>query len=159
MQSDIFWSLRQQINSVAPELDPPPMHWLESDAGISYCRKCAITARGKEFEFGPPIRNADYYRRTELEHAFFDGMRSYAHGCAGHSDITEACYHCGITLAYWLTDYGISSELDHWSKAEMTGDLSEIAYNIDRLFECSDEQWPEVEVLARRFLEYAETKK
>lgn len=154
-----WFDLRLAVCQVATELDPPPQHWLESECSISYCRDCAIKARGKEFELGPLLKEPDWYRRTEWEDAFFDGISSYAYRCAGESDHTEACYTCGVTLDYWLTDYGIEEEIDHWSRSEMSGDLSEIAYNLDRLFECKDEDRDAVRALAERFLEHASTVK
>jgi len=152
-----WFELRQAVNSAAPDLDPPPQHWLESECSESFCRKCAIAARGREFELGPLLHDPDGWERTPWEEAYYEGISAYMHRCAGESDNTEACATCGITLSYWLTDYGIVSELDHWEGAEMSGDLSEIAYNLDRLFECKDEDRPAVRALALRFLEYALT--
>jgi hypothetical protein len=150
-----WFKLRQAVCNAAPDLNPPPMHWLESDASASYCRRCIMTARGAEFDLGTPLADTDYYQRDEWEDAFWEGIGSYPHRQAGTSDVTETCYLCGVTLAYWLTDAGIKEELHHWSDAVMSGDLSEIAYNLDRLFECADEDQQEVRALAIRFLEYA----
>lgn len=154
MSEKDWWDLRMAVSRAAPELNPPPVHWLESDASFSYCRECVTTARGKEFELGRPLVDCDYYERDDWEHAFWEGVGSYAHRQAGHSDITETCYTCGTTLDYWLTDEGIKEELIHWADATFSHDLSEIAYNIDRLFECSDEDRPDVRALAERFLEH-----
>jgi hypothetical protein len=151
-----WFDLRQAVCNSAPDLDPPPLYWLESDAGISYCRKCAIIARGKEFELGPLLVESDYHRCCGWEDAFFNGIGFYPPRQAGHSDITESCYTCAVTLDYWLTDHGIKSELEYWSGAEISGDLSEIAYNIDRLFECDDGDRDQVRVLAERFLEHVQ---
>lgn len=150
-----WFELRLAVCKAAPELKPSPQYWLESDCSASYCRKCAIAARGKEFELGPLIRDVECYRRGDWEDAYFEGISSYAHGCAGESDVTESCATCGITLDYWLTSYGISEELDYWSEAEMSGNLSEIAFNLDRLFECKEEDRPAVHALAMRFLDHA----
>lgn len=111
-----------------------------------------MIARGKEFELGRPLVDCDYYERDEWEEAFWGGVDRYPYRQAGHSDITESCYICGITLDYWLTDYGIKEEIDHWEGAEMSGNLSEIAYNLDRMFECSEEDKPAVRAIADRFL-------
>jgi hypothetical protein len=151
--ADMDWlDLRTAVCSAAPWLDPPAQYWLESDCSASYCRKCAIAARGREFELGPLLVDSDWHQRDDWEDAFSAGISGYAHGCPSESDITETCATCGVTLAYWLTDYGIKQELDHWADAEMSGDWSEIAYNIDRLFECDDEDREEVRALAIRFL-------
>lgn len=151
-----WFDLRQAVANAAPDLDPPPQYWLESEPAISYCRECAIKARGAEFELGLLLRVPPFYARTDWEIAYFEGISSYADGCAGEGDCAEACYTCGVTLDYWLTGEGIKQELDHWADAEMSGNLSEIAYNIDRLFECSDDDRAEVEALARRFLAHAQ---
>lgn len=150
-----WFDLRCAVTDAVPELDPPPQYWLESECSPSYCRACAIIARGKEFELGPLLVDPDWHRRTAWDEAYFDGISSYSYRCAGEGDNVAACYTCGVTLDYWLTDYGIKSELDHWSEAEMSGDLSEIAYNLDRLFECGDEDRAEVRSLAERFLLHA----
>ena len=154
---DDWFALRMAVCKVAPELDPPAQHWLESEASASYCRQCAIAARGKEFELGPLLEANEWYERDAWQDAFFAGIAAYAHRCAGESDITEACDTCGVTLDYWLTDYGIKEELAYWADAEMSENLSEIAYNLDRLFECEDEDRGAVEALAVRFLEHAAT--
>lgn len=158
MDIDEWLDLRSKVNDAAPDLDPPPQYWLESDCTETFCRACAIKERGKEFELGAPIAEVDWYHRDPWVDAFFEGLSSYAHRCAGHSDTTEACARCGVTLAYWLTDYGIKSEIEHFSDCEMAGDLSELAYNLDRLFECEDEDREEVIAIALRFLEYAKVK-
>lgn len=147
-----WFDLRTAVCGAAPYLDPPPLHWLESDASASYCRECVIQARGKEFDLGRPLADPDWFNRSEWEDAFFDGIRGHPYRCAGESDIPESCHTCGVTLDYWLTDYGISEEIDHWSNSEMSGDLSEVAYNIDRLFECKDEDRDAVRAIAERFL-------
>ena len=159
MQMGDWLALRQAVNEAASELDPPPQHWLESECSISYCAKCAEKERGKEFELGPLIRASDWWRRSDWEDAFWEGVSSYPYRCAGEGDSTAACYICGVTLDYWLTDYGIKEEIDYWQGAEMSGDLAEIAYNLDRLFECSDEDKPAVEALAIRFLKHAAASK
>lgn len=147
-----WFDLRQAVCSAAPDLNPPAQHWLERDCSASYCRKCVMTARGREFELGRPLADVDFYDRDEWEDAFWEGISSYAYRQAGESDVTESCYSCGITLDYWLTDYGIKEEIAHWADAEMSGDASEIAYNIDRLFECDDDDRGEVRALSIRFL-------
>lgn len=150
-----WFDLRTAVCNAAPDLDPPPQYWLESDCSASYCRKCAIVARGKEFELGPLLVDLESYRRDEWADTYFEGISSYGYRCAGEGDATAACYTCGITLDYWLTDYGIVEEIGHWNDSEMSGDLSEIAYNLDRLFECKDEDQPSVRALAERFLAHA----
>lgn len=160
MDIEEWLDLRSKVNDAAPDLDPPPQYWLESDCTETFCRACGIKERGKEFEFGAPMTDrVPWYHRDPLMDAFFEGLSSYADGCAGDSDTTETCARCGITLDYWLTDYGIKSEIDHWSDSQMVGDLSEIAYNLDRLFECEDEDKPAVAEIAKRFLEYVEASK
>lgn len=159
MDAKEWFDLRQRVISAAPYLDPPPQYWLESDCTETFCRSCAIKERGKEFDLGAPIEDVPWYRRDPMVDAFFEGLSSYAYRCAGHSDTIEACARCGITLDYWLTDEGIQSEIDHWSDSEMLGDLSEIAYNLDRLFECKDEDRPAVAEIAKRFLEFVEASK
>lgn len=150
-------NLQDQVRNAAPRLDPPNQYWLESEGSISYCRKCAIEARGKEFELGPLIAESEYvFYRDQWEDAFFQGIGCYAYG-ASPSDSTEQCETCGVTLDYCLTDYGIAEEIDHWSKSEMSGDISEIAYNIDALFECDEDDGPALAEIAQRFLEYAAT--
>ena len=150
-----WFELRMAVCKAAPELDPPAQHWLESDTGPSYCRQCAIAARGKEFELGPLLADVEWYARDAWQEAFFSGIGAYAHRCAGESDVPEACDTCGVTLDYWLTEYGIAEELAFWADEEMSSNLSEIAYGLDRLFECSKEQKPKVGALAARFLKHA----
>jgi hypothetical protein len=150
-----WFDLRAAVYGATPYLDPTPQHWLKSEESASYCRECAIQARGKEFDLGRPLDDSDWFNRGAWEDAFFEGISCYAPGCAGESDITEACDTCGRTLDYWLTDHGISEEIDHWANSEMSGDLSEVAYNIDRLFECKDEDRDAVRAIAQRFLKHA----
>ena len=154
---DMF-ELRQMVCKAAPDLDPPPAHWLYSGAGPGYCEKCVVMARGMEFELGRPIVDTPFHRRDEWEDAFWDGIEREAYRQAGQYDISEVCYTCGITLAYWLTDEGINSELDFWERhlgeGGEFGDLSEAAYAIDRLFECGDDDVATVRALAVKFLEH-----
>jgi hypothetical protein len=151
--------LRSAVCSAAPWLDPPAQYWLESDCCPSYCREHAIAARGREFELGPLLVDSNWHQRDDWEDAFFQGIQADPDCCPGTHDSTAACYTCGKTLGYWLTDEGIKQELEHWSDAEISGDWSEIAYNIDRLFECDDDDQEEVRALGIRFLTAVEASK
>lgn len=112
--------------------DAPNCYWLESDCGESYCREHAIEARAKEFGFGPLLRDPDWYRRNELDEAFFDGISA---GRDGESDHCETCSTCGKTLSYVLTDYGAESELDHFLSWDVTPDAltGSIIYELERV--------------------------
>ena len=151
-----WWDLREKVCKYAAGFRPPVQYWLESDGGPSYCRACAIAARGKEFELGPLIKDVEWFERDGWENAYFEEISCYADGCAGESDGASTCYTCGKTLDYWLTDYGIGIELDYWAECQMSNDLPEIAYSLDRLFECKDEDQPLVRALATRFLQQAQ---
>lgn len=149
-----WFDLRQAVCAISVGFEPEPLHWLETDGGISYCRKCAVKARALEFDLGAPLLETPWHRRDEWEVAFFDGIAGYPENQAGTSDIIEYCYTCGTPLDYWLTDYGIQEELSYWEGAEFSGNVPEIAYAIDRLFECDDAEKERVRELATRFLDH-----
>ncbi|GEM_PF-1837195 len=109
--------------------DAPNCYWLESDCGDSYCREHAIEARAEEFGFGPLLRDPDWYRRNEMDDAFFEGISA---GRDGESDNCETCSTCGKTLSYVLTDYGARSELDHFLEHPPAVLSGEISYEMNR---------------------------
>lgn len=110
----------------------PSIYWLESDASESYCFEHIVEARGREFDFGPPLDpDKPSYRHTDLEDAFFEGLCGSPYG--SESDSREACCKCGKTLVYSLTDYGTDEELDHFDDADWSKCLEpEIGYELDR---------------------------
>lgn len=154
-----WWDLRIAVCKAGSFTNnPEPQHWLESDAGPSYCWSCAIKAREEEFGLGPlldPTKSS--WLHTELEDAFFHGIDG-GEWCSAECDGPEQCYTCGKTLHYWLTDYGIDEELAGFEDSEFSADLYEIAYSLDRLFELveEDERRPRVRALAERFLDHAD---
>lgn len=120
------------VYGAVPPVDPEPCYWLESDASESFCRVHAIKARGKEFELGPPIRDVDWFERTDAEDAFFEGLSCNAGG-GGESDHTEACSVCGRTLVYSLTDSGLRDELEYYRESPMVVVRDEDVYALDRM--------------------------
>ncbi|WP_138921228.1 hypothetical protein [Novosphingobium pentaromativorans] len=118
------------ICAAVPPINPGLQYWLDSDAGPSYCRKCVIAARGREFELGPPLEDAPFYRRTDLEDAFHDGIDG---GFDTTSDSTSACETCGTTLSYILTDYGVEQEINYYREAPICALRDEDSYALDRL--------------------------
>lgn len=120
-----IWAL-----SEAYPYEAPSCYWLDSDCGASFCREHAIEARAKEFGFGPLLRDPAWYRRNEMDDAFFEGVSS---GRDGESDTCETCDVCGKTLSYVLTDYGATSELDHFLAHPPAALSDEIVYEMDRV--------------------------
>lgn len=118
------------ICKAVPPIEPPAQHWLDSDAGASYCHPCAIKARAEEFGFGPPLQPDWWRRETKLEQAFWDGIDG---GFDTESDVTEACETCGKTLSYILTDYGVEEELSYYLESPLVSVRDEDAYALDRL--------------------------
>lgn len=133
--------LEEEIINAVPAIDPPACHWLDSDAGPSYCRKHAWEARWKELpSFGPCPEEPFWFRRSDLEELMADGID----GCANmgsESDTSEICETCGCTLEYLLTEYGQAEELAHYDEhpvepgevitGEQTYALSRIFMNLD----------------------------
>lgn len=135
----IYRRINERIVSICeavPPIQPGLTYWLESDATESYCRKHAIEAREKEFGLGPLLEDKPFYRRTELEDAFFLGIGA---SDGGESDHPEACARCGETLSYCLTDYGMRSEIDYFLEAPLAELNGEVSYGLDRLTACI---WP-----------------
>lgn len=118
------------ILETVPPIEPGPQFWLDSDAGPSYCRPCAIIARGREFEFGPPLEDKPFYRRTDVEDAFFGGIDG---GFDTTSYSTAACAVCGKTLSYILTDEGVRQEIDYYRETPLCALRDEDSYALDRL--------------------------
>lgn len=130
-------ALEAAITKAVPPIDPPACHWLDSDAGPSYCHTHAWEARWKQLpSFGdcPPV--PDWFRRSPLEEIMADGIDGCA-GMGGQSDSPEACETCGCTLEYLLTDHGREEELDHYTRDRiMPGDAitGETTYALSRIF-------------------------
>lgn len=137
--------------------NPPPQHWMMSDATYSYCWPCAIKEREKEFGLGPLLDpDKPSFCHTDLEEEFFHGIDG-GEWYSATNDTTAQCETCGKTLHYWLTDYGIDEELGYFEESEMGGDLYETAYALDRLFELVDDdpRRDRVRALADAFLSHA----
>jgi hypothetical protein len=113
-----------------PPIRPGAQHWLDSDCGPSYCRKCVIAARGKEFELGPPLVDEPSYHRGEWRDAFYDGIDG---GYDTTSDSTAACDTCGETLSYILTEEGVDQEVDYYREAPLVALRDQDSYALDRL--------------------------
>lgn len=130
--------LERQIIDAVPPIDPPACNWLESDPGLSYCRRCAWEARWAEMPtIGPAPEEPDWFRRTDFEELLADGISAYMAGMPGESDHPESCYACGCTLDYHLTDYGASEELAHFEEYPIEpGDPidGELTYALTRIF-------------------------
>lgn len=111
------------------ESDPQHPYWFhelpdgsEADEGISYCLDCLKKYFGATFDYSEHI--GEY---------FGGGYPGY-----GESDGCESCDDCGKLLSYTLTDYGIASELAHyseyqcfdWNDADSCFILARIAHGI-----------------------------
>lgn len=82
--------------------NPPTEYFIETPdrtCGESYCPKCIDAALRTEVEKYPS--GADVYKACG----------------SGENDNGLHCDECGCLLAYSLTDYGASDELDHFTKA------------------------------------------
>lgn len=131
----IYTRLDARLNAIqkaVPPIEPEICHWLESDAGDSYCFDCAINARGREFELGRPLTVSWWYERDELEDAFYLGIGGSSRSDQ-HSDHTEHCATCGRTLSYILTDYGVEDELNYFLESPLINVRDEDSYALDRL--------------------------
>lgn len=128
-------TLGERINAAVPPIDPPGCHWLNEDAGTSYCwdcaRKAAWTAMGKT---GDPPAEGDWWKRTKVE----QGIRDRIDGPAsGESDSGEACATCSRTLEHLLSDHGRDEELAHFAQNPIApGDTfdAEQSYVLSRIF-------------------------
>lgn len=118
------------IMEQVPPIEPGAAYWLDSDAGPSYCRKCVVLARGREFELGPPLVDEAFYHRDELQDAFYEGIDG---GFDTTSDSTQACETCGKTLSYILTDEGVQQEVDYYREAPLIAVRDEDSYALERL--------------------------
>lgn len=129
--------LERQIFAAVPPVDPPACHWLNSDAGPSYCRKCAWEARWKELPtVGLAPEEPDWLHRSELEELMAGGIDG-CEGMGGESDTPETCETCGCTLEYLLTEYGQDEELLHFTENPITPDTvisGETTYALGRAF-------------------------
>lgn len=118
--------IMDRVSRIKPEC----AYWLDSDAGPSYCRKCVILARGREFELGPPLVDEEWYFRDDLMDAFYSGIDG---GFDTTSDSTQACNTCGKTLSYILSDYGVEQEIEYYREAPLCQVRDEDSYALDRL--------------------------
>lgn len=129
--------LEFEIYQLVPPIDPPTCHWLNSDAGPSFCRKHAWEARWKELpSFGPCPEEPDWFRRSEMEELMADGIDG-GPGMGCTSDHPEHCATCGRTLEYLLTETGRGEELVHFADNPITEDTvidGEQTYAIGRIF-------------------------
>lgn len=127
--------LEQRIYAAVPPIDPPGCHWLNEDAGTSYCWDCARKAAWLRMgNSGDPPAEPDWSRRTKVEERIRDRIDGPA---SGESDSGEACETCRRTLAHLLTDTGVGQELDHFSTNPITdGDTidGEQSYVLSRIF-------------------------
>lgn len=121
---------RYAVLEAVPPIQPPAAHWLDSDAGPSYCWRCAHIARGKEFDLGTPIDPPPSYQRDEWMDAFYEGIDG---GFDTTSESTAACDICRCTLSYILTDSGVEEELGYWREQPLMLVRDEDSYALDRL--------------------------
>lgn len=100
--------MNQEIAAILTKLRPvaavasaKSQHWIggSDDEGLNYCRDCA-EARIAQLKVAKPA--GDF---------FIDG------GWAAYeSDTCVHCHTCGSLLQYSLTEFGVSSEIDHFTK-------------------------------------------
>lgn len=107
--------------------DAPYPHWLCGDGytGSSYCGPCAKAELAKQKSIN---RNAVKRKASKRVGFFVDG------GWGSHEE--DGCCHCetcGCLLAYVLTDYGVESELDHYSDTPFPPVSETEAYHIARI--------------------------
>lgn len=97
--------------------DVQQRHWLTgggSEPSCTYCYSCAVKA-------------AAAHPGSEI-----DG------GWPGEEDGCLHCDTCGCLIEYSLTDYGASSEIDHFRSARFRTSLSRIdAYHLARMIEAA----------------------
>jgi len=122
---DRMWAICKAV----PPIEPPSTHWLNSDAGPSYCRECAVKARAEEFGLGEPLDRI-WWRRTDLEDAFYGGIDG---GFEASSEVPEACDTCGRTLSYILTEGGVRDEANCYLEHPLTELREEDSYALGRL--------------------------
>lgn len=128
--------LEGELIALAPPIDPPALHWLNSDATFSYCWNCAIVARGREFELGP-LLVVSRWHPDEWERRFFEGIDGGFDGAP--SDHPERCEICGCTLRHTLSDYGVAEEITHYLAHPAAAVSAEQAYAIERI--CLNLTW------------------
>lgn len=89
--------------AIFPLATVPPTEFLietpNATCAESYCRKCIDAAMA--------IEKAKYPEGADVYKACGSGENDHSLNCDG----------CGCLLAYSLTDYGASSELDHFNRA------------------------------------------
>lgn len=110
------------------EVGAGEVHWIaarnaDPDQGPSYCYECG-SAKVDSLNIAHP----------EHEYLLDGGWGSY------ESDCQEFCEECGKTLRTWLTDYGVSQELENWAVSRITlrgKHAAHCAYEIMRLLECA----------------------
>lgn len=130
-----LYQLERAIIDLIPPINPPATHWLNSDAGLSFCFEHAWERRWQEFPMVGPVSipRENRFRENELEEIMMDGIdASYD----SHSDVAECCEICGCTLSYLLTDHGQDNELEHFASIDflqtnLDGDL---VYQLTRAF-------------------------
>lgn len=132
-------ALESLLYAAVPPIDPPPLHWLDSDASYSYCWPCARKARWLEMgNVGDPPWEADWFDRDPIEENIRSGIDGGFDGSS--SDHTEACEMCGCTLRHTLTDYGVGQEIDHFIENPVGAPVSaETSYEISRI--CLNLTW------------------
>ena len=119
------------IRESVPSINPPAAHWLDSNAGPSYCWHCVHIARGAEFDLGAPIKQAEWFeRQDDWVEAFYDGIDG---GFDTECDSTAACDICRRTLSYILTDYGVEDEIDYYRECPLAEVRDEDSYALGRL--------------------------
>lgn len=130
-----LFELEQRIYDAVPPIDPPGCHWLNEDAGTSYCWGCARKAAWLRMgKTGDPPAEPDWSRRTKTEERIRDRIDGPA---SGESDSGEACATCGRTLSHLLTETGVAQELDHFAENPIEdGDTigGEQSYELSRIF-------------------------
>lgn len=92
--------------------EPPPQHWLSSDATYSYCYSCARLARWLEMDvIGPVPPPSNSWDRDETEERILEGIEG-GNFYSGESDTPQSCETCGCTLRFSLTSYGVEYTLE-----------------------------------------------
>ena len=108
-------------------LEPEPICWTagsKADQGSDYCRSCAERRVWASFAAVPSPGGL-----------FVDG------GWGGdESDGCAHCADCDCILDYYLTDFGVESELEHFHGRRLGAPVSrETAFHIARVIEAAPE--------------------
>jgi len=130
-----LYELEHRIYAAVPPIDPPGCHWLNEDAGTSYCWECARKAAWKSLgRAGEPPAEPDWWDRSEDEKLIRDKIDGPS---SGESDSGEACHTCRRTLSHLLSGTGVDEELGHFAQCPIEdyhGIDGEQSYVLSRIF-------------------------